>query len=50
MKTTNEITKTISVAIVAVLFSATMVLSAVGPAEARAGNGHTVPRAASYLA
>jgi hypothetical protein len=52
----NNLGKTVTAAICALLFSATMVLSAVGPAEAKARDaaigidGHQTPKAAAYLA
>lgn len=46
----NEIGKQVSVILCTVLFSATMVLSAVGPARAAEANCQHSPEAVGYLA
>jgi len=51
---TKEIGKSLSIAIVALLFASTMILSAVGPARAsetiEAAAGHNAPATVRYLA
>ena len=49
----KEIGKSVSVAIAAVLLASTMILSAIGPAEAREGitaSGQATPATVRYLA